>query len=142
MKKYNLSAIMKRAWELVKKAKMAISSALKIAWKEAKLKEVKDMPELTGSEKQVKWANEIRNKVLEVLDSIEYPYLKEEVLEKTDAKYFIDEFKVMTATWKDEEYKRRFVISENYSYSLKNAYYTLRYARLFRKYFDNLLGYR
>ena len=36
MKKYNLSNIMKRAWELVKKAGMNISSGLKEAWKEAK----------------------------------------------------------------------------------------------------------
>ena len=37
MKKYNLSAIMKRAWELVKKAGMTISSGLKKAWEEAKV---------------------------------------------------------------------------------------------------------
>lgn len=36
MKKYNLSKIMKRAWELVKTAGMTISSGLKKAWKEAK----------------------------------------------------------------------------------------------------------
>lgn len=36
MKKYNLSNIMKKAWELVKKAGMTISSGLKKAWKEAK----------------------------------------------------------------------------------------------------------
>ena len=36
MKKYNLSKIMKRAWELVRKSGMTISSALKKAWKEAK----------------------------------------------------------------------------------------------------------
>lgn len=36
MKKYNLSKIMKRAWELVKKAGMTISAGLKKAWKEAK----------------------------------------------------------------------------------------------------------
>lgn len=36
MKKYNLSKIMKRAWELVKKAGMSISAGLKKAWKEAK----------------------------------------------------------------------------------------------------------
>lgn len=36
MKKYNLSEIMKRAWELVKKAGMTISSGLKKAWEEAK----------------------------------------------------------------------------------------------------------
>lgn len=34
--KYNLSKIMKRAWELVKKAGMTISSGLKKAWEEAK----------------------------------------------------------------------------------------------------------
>lgn len=36
MKKYNLSKIMKRAWELVKEFGMAISSGLKKAWEEAK----------------------------------------------------------------------------------------------------------
>lgn len=36
MKKYNLSNIMKRAWELVKKSGMTISSGLRKAWKEAK----------------------------------------------------------------------------------------------------------
>ena len=36
MKKYNLSKIMKRAWELVKKFGMTISSGLKKAWEEAK----------------------------------------------------------------------------------------------------------
>lgn len=36
MKKYNLSEIMKRAWELVKKESMTISEGLKKAWKEAK----------------------------------------------------------------------------------------------------------
>lgn len=36
MKKYNLSKIMKRAWELVKESGMTISSGLKKAWEEAK----------------------------------------------------------------------------------------------------------
>lgn len=36
MKKYNLSQIMKRAWELVKKLGWTISQGLKRAWKEAK----------------------------------------------------------------------------------------------------------
>lgn len=36
MKKYNLSKIMKRAWELVKGFGFAISEGLKKAWKEAK----------------------------------------------------------------------------------------------------------
>ena len=34
--KYNLSKIMKRAWELVKKVGMTISCGLKEAWREAK----------------------------------------------------------------------------------------------------------
>lgn len=36
MKRYNLSAIMKRAWELVKKTEMSISVCLRKAWAEAK----------------------------------------------------------------------------------------------------------
>lgn len=36
MKKYNLSKIMKRAWELVKEFGLAISEALKKSWREAK----------------------------------------------------------------------------------------------------------
>lgn len=36
MKKYNLSAIMKRAWALVKKSNMTMSEALTKAWSEAK----------------------------------------------------------------------------------------------------------
>lgn len=46
MKKYNLSKIMKRAWELVKKSTMTISSGLKKAWEEAKRT-------MKGTEKQV-----------------------------------------------------------------------------------------
>lgn len=38
MKKYNLSSIMKRAWELVKKMGITISEGLKKAWAEAKAK--------------------------------------------------------------------------------------------------------
>lgn len=36
MKKYNLSKIMKRAWELVKEFGLSISEGLKKAWKDAK----------------------------------------------------------------------------------------------------------
>ena len=36
MKKFNLSQIMKKAWELVKEAGITISAGLKIAWAEAK----------------------------------------------------------------------------------------------------------
>lgn len=43
MKKYNLSKIMKRAWEVVRKTKMKFATALKFSWtiakKEKELKE-------------------------------------------------------------------------------------------------------
>lgn len=60
MKKYNLSKIMKRAWELVKGFGFAISEGLKKAWKEAK--EVKKAS-MRGSEKQIKWATELLEKM-------------------------------------------------------------------------------
>ena len=56
MKKYNLSKIMKRAWELVKKSAMTISSGLKKAWEEAKRT-------MKGTEKQVTWAKELMRKM-------------------------------------------------------------------------------
>lgn len=37
MYKYNLSNIMKDAWKMVKKLNITLSTALKIAWKNAKL---------------------------------------------------------------------------------------------------------
>lgn len=56
MKKYNLSNIMKRAWELVKNFDMNRSEALKEAWLEEKIK-----VELVGSPKQIAWASDIIN---------------------------------------------------------------------------------
>ena len=67
MKKYNLSNIMKRAWEMVKKAGMTISEGLKRAWKEAKSS---SMAELKGSVKQVAWAEDIRTKLVNELKSL------------------------------------------------------------------------
>lgn len=64
MKKYNLSNIMKRAWELVKKSAMTISSGLKKAWREAKTMEY-ELVELVGSPKQIAWAEDIRKKMVE-----------------------------------------------------------------------------
>lgn len=62
MKKYNLSEIMKRAWELVKTAGMTISSGLKKAWEEAKsLKEqlISRMEKLIEMDKADGWNYEI-----------------------------------------------------------------------------------
>ena len=67
MKKYNLSRIMKRAWEFVKKERMDISSALKKSWMEEKKMEEK-MKDLIGTEKQVAWAESIRDNAVNTLN--------------------------------------------------------------------------
>ena len=69
MKKYNLSAIMKRAWEIKKEDERNIFSlCLKMAWKEEKEMENEVDAELIGSEKQIKWARDIQKKALEFID--------------------------------------------------------------------------
>lgn len=66
MKKYNLTKIMRRAWELVKKAGFGISEALKKAWKEAKMGGTK----MTGTEKQISFANDLIKKMNEQFDAL------------------------------------------------------------------------
>lgn len=65
MKKYNLSEIMKNAWTIRRKLVITMSVALKKAW--AIAKEAKKM---LGSEKQVKWATEIRNNIINTLKAV------------------------------------------------------------------------
>ena len=66
MKKYNLSKIMKRAWELVNKASFGISEALKKAWNEAK----KGGTKMTGTEKQINFANDLIEKMNKQFDAL------------------------------------------------------------------------
>lgn len=66
MKKYNLSKIMRRAWELVKKASFGISEALKKAWNEAK----KGGTKMTGTEKQISFANDLIEKMNKQFDAL------------------------------------------------------------------------
>lgn len=69
--------VMRRAWEIARegvkkfggKVKEYFAQALHMAWAEIK-KGVSDMVELQGSEKQVKWANDIRNKAVEMLNDV------------------------------------------------------------------------
>lgn len=77
MKKYNLSQIMKRAWELVKKSAMTISSGLKKAWEEAKTMEQK-LVELVGSPKQIAWAEDIRKNMISYLSALVRKYEAED----------------------------------------------------------------
>lgn len=108
MKKYNLSKIMKKAWEYVKKLKMTISSGLKRAWREAKM----ELKELTGTQKQVKWANDIRQKMLEICDKNDFKLVKRSALNRTTAEWFIENCKIMTSKYRSEEDKRWFLKHE------------------------------
>lgn len=65
MKKYNLSQIMKAAWEFRRTLVITMSAALKKAW--AIAKEAKKM---LGTEKQIKWATEIRTNVVKTLQAV------------------------------------------------------------------------
>lgn len=65
MKKYNLSNIMKRAWVLVKEMTFGISEALKKAWKEAK-----EGAKMTGTEKQISFANSLVEKMNAQFDAL------------------------------------------------------------------------
>lgn len=60
-KRYDLSKIMKRAWELVKSFMYKIGAAMKKAWHEAKAQRT----ELIGSPKQIAWAEDIRRRFVD-----------------------------------------------------------------------------
>lgn len=64
--KYDRKAIMKKAWEIKKEnEKNIFGLCLKMAWAIAKKEtETKELPELQGSEKQVAWAKDIREKIM------------------------------------------------------------------------------
>ena len=75
--KYNLSKIMKRAWEIKKMDKRNIFGlCLKIVWAEHKTEKIRfDFDEKTevslnikGSEKQIKWGQDICNKAMTYLN--------------------------------------------------------------------------
>ena len=130
----NLRAIMKRAHELAKGMegdyRARLSLALRIAWKEAKEGMEKELPQLLGSPKQVKWAEDIRSEVLRVLEKCrfiveqvkpekmegrtkkEYQRAKEWAEKTQEAFMFIDRFRFMTAKkadrYKAEELRKAF----------------------------------
>ena len=65
--------------------------------------------ELQGSVKQVAWANEIRTKVLEIANRNNLKNVLRVVKSQDSAKYFIDNFKVVTSKFKDEYSKFKYV---------------------------------
>ena len=127
MKKYNLSNIMKRAWELVKKAGLCISEGLKRAWKEAK-----HMGEITkGSVKQIAWAQDIKEGVIKALNlsleiNKENGYLVSireknlvDIEKVNDAKWFINLFLTAKENYKAEicfgNYMTKEELAEDYA---------------------------
>lgn len=127
MKKYNLSNIMKRAWELVKKAGLCISEGLKKAWKEAKC-----MGEITkGSVKQIAWAQDIKEDVIKALNlsleiNKENGYLTSireknliDIEKVNDAKWFINLFLTAKENYKAEicfgNYMTKEELAEDYA---------------------------
>ena len=141
MKKYNLSAIMKRAWELVKKVGMSISSGLRKAWVVAKCM-CKELPGLAGSAKQIAWAVDIRKRMVEYGNSlIEYHRVNSSAkrLERvkktvnilftiTEASWFINhrEYAIEPRSPHDSLYvilsKERGCYCEDYFYSILKNY--------------------
>ena len=87
---------------------MTISSGLKRAWREAKM----ELKELTGTQKQVKWANDIRQKMIEICDKNDFKLVKRSVLNRTTAEWFIENCKIMTSKYRSEEDKRWFLKHE------------------------------
>lgn len=65
MKKYNLSEIMKNAWVIRRRLVINMSAALKKAWAIAK-----GVKKMLGSEKQVKWATEIRDHIIRTFQAV------------------------------------------------------------------------
>ena len=69
------------------------------------LHEVKEeikVVELKGTEKQVKWATGIREKMVEIAKRNNLKNVLELINSKEEAKYFIDNFKSMTGNYKSE----------------------------------------
>ena len=102
MKKYNLSKIMKKAWEYVRKLKMTISSALKKSWMEEKMEKLK---ELKGSPKQIKWANDIRKKAIELATENNCREILKLIYKNDEASWFIDSstLRSMTSKYKTDD---------------------------------------
>lgn len=140
MKKYNLSAIMKRAWELVKKAGLSISQALKKSWMEAK-----NIGEITkGSAKQIAWAKDIKEGMIKAINLDKKRFEKKnkekwvKIREKTladiekvdDAEWFINLFLVA----KDDYNSRCWVRSYTEEKAIKD--YCLRIGASLRDMFD------
>ena len=109
MKKYNLRNIMKRAWQLKKENNENIFAiCLKIAWKEAKEGVKKMVKKLTGSKKQIKWAEDIIESSKEAIERFNLVKIAEQFEAHDRADWFIENFSFAT--------KKREKDADKYSY--------------------------
>ena len=97
MKKYNLSEIMKRAWEIKKEDRKNIFAiCLKMAWEEAKKGVKKMVKKLIGSEKQIKWAQDIIEASKEAIERFNLLKIEEEFGAHDRADWFIENYAFTT----------------------------------------------
>ena len=111
--------IMKEAHRMAKEIKREYPSVdykfqlglcISYLYEESK-KEVVEVKELKGSAKQVKWANEIREKALEIATRNNLVEVIKVLTTKEDAKFFIDGYKQMTSKYIDD-YKKFTLLQE------------------------------
>lgn len=111
----NMKNLMKKAHELTRKIKgefpevdykFQLGLCLSFLSKEGA--ETIELKELEGSEKQVAWAEEIRNNALEIVNRNGLKKVKELIYSEKSAKFFIDNFKPLTSKYLDsyEKFKR------------------------------------
>lgn len=125
MKKYNLSKIMKRAWELVKKIGMTISEGLKKAWKEAK--DAIEKIKFTGYAAVVKLTNGEANPNIGTYYDSESNYLYFSLWEKYGKKrIYINDYKRRTVGFIDCLNNNRIDTDNKYVYETAK-YFTEHY---------------
>ena len=90
--------------------KFQLGLCISYLYEESKKEDV-EMVELKGSEKQVKWANEIREKALEIATRNNLVEVIKVLTTKEDAKFFIDGYKQMTSKYIDD-YKKFTLLQE------------------------------
>ena len=90
--------------------KFQLGLCISYLYEESK-KEVVEVKELKGSANHVKWANEIREKALEIATRNNLVEVIKVLTTKEDAKFFIDGYKQMTSKYIDD-YKKITLLQE------------------------------
>lgn len=117
MKKFNKSEIFKRMWQLVKEAKLSRSAALSRAWAEAKA--IVELPELTGTEKQVAWASDIRVNAINHCNSYIADYARYNRGNEKQIKAWTEVKNQLIKGFNDARCNTQFLIKNHFAFSLK-----------------------